>query len=61
MEQIDELFTGEKVLLYWKSSMNATEELTSDLKVSLTEKREAEHLDNEITSDAGDGTVIHMP
>jgi hypothetical protein len=45
LEQIDELFTGEKVLIHWKGSMNETE-MPQDLPTKFSEKTEAKHVDD---------------
>lgn len=47
LEQIDRLFTGDKVLLHWKASMDVTEVPNEDLKAAFAEKTEIKHIDNE--------------
>ncbi|KAM0182211.1 hypothetical protein ACHAPF_001098 [Botrytis cinerea] len=48
LEQIDELFTGEKVLLHWKESMAATDLPQDDLRAKFGEKTNVEHIDNSV-------------
>ncbi|KAK6611032.1 sugar transporter Stl1 [Botrytis cinerea] len=48
LEQIDELFTGEKVLLHWKESMAATDLPQDDLRAKFGEKTNVEHIDNSL-------------
>jgi len=45
LEQIDKLFTGDKVLLHWKSSMDDSEVSQSDLVTTFAEKQEVKHVD----------------
>lgn len=47
LEQIDKLFTGDKVLLHWKSSMDVDEVPIDDLRAAFAEKTEIKHIDNE--------------
>jgi hypothetical protein len=46
LEQIDKLFTGDKVLLNWKSSMDVMEVPSEELKAAFAEKAEIKHVDN---------------
>tara|TARA_R110002033_G_scaffold138529_1_gene177537 strand:+ start:224 stop:550 length:327 start_codon:yes stop_codon:yes gene_type:complete len=50
LEQIDELFTGEKVLLHWKGSMNASELPKDDLRENFSEKTDVQHVDGKDVS-----------
>ncbi|KAG4423181.1 hypothetical protein IFR04_003679 [Cadophora malorum] len=50
LEQIDELFTGEKVLLHWKGSMNASELPKDDLREKFSEKTDVQHVDGKDVS-----------
>ncbi|KAF8846644.1 MFS sugar transporter-like protein [Acephala macrosclerotiorum] len=51
LEQIDELFTGDKVLLHWKASMNSTEVPQDDgLRQRFAEKTEVKHIDDGVVS-----------
>ncbi len=45
LEQIDQLFTGDHVLLHWKSSMNGGESLGEDLSARFSEKSDVKHID----------------
>ena len=47
LEQIDKLFTGDKVLLHWKSSMGDDEAPSEDPRAAFGEKNEIKHIDNE--------------
>lgn len=52
LEQIDELFTGEKVLLHWKGSMSASEMPNEDLRAKFGEKMDVQHVDHGTLSKA---------
>ena len=43
LEQIDKLFTGDKVLLHWKPSMNTSEDSQDNLANTFAEKLEVKH------------------
>ncbi|PQE08091.1 putative sugar transporter protein [Rutstroemia sp. NJR-2017a BVV2] len=45
LEQIDRLFTGEKTLLHWKSSMDDSEVPNEDLRAAFAEKTEVNHVE----------------
>ncbi|TVY51039.1 Sugar transporter STL1 [Lachnellula cervina] len=45
LEQIDKLFTGDKVLLHWKASMDVSEVPESDLATTFAEKHDVKHVD----------------
>jgi hypothetical protein len=45
LEQIDRLFTGEKTLLHWKSSMDDSEVPNEDLSAAFAEKTEINHVE----------------
>jgi hypothetical protein len=47
LEQIDKLFTGDKVLLHWKSSMDDDEVPSDGLQAAFAEKTDIKHMDNE--------------
>lgn len=50
LEQIDQLFTGDKVLLHWKASMDTTEMPREDLRSTFAEKTDVKHIDDGILS-----------
>jgi hypothetical protein len=45
LEQIDKLFTGDKVLLHWKASMDTTELSHDSLAGTFAEKTDVKHID----------------
>jgi hypothetical protein len=45
LEQIDKLFTGDKVLLHWKAWMGTTEVSHDDLAGTFAEKTDVKHID----------------
>jgi len=51
LEQIDKLFTGDKVLLHWKASMDTTETSQDNLAGTFAEKNDVKHIDEKHTDE----------